>query len=294
MHLTEASKELGSGAQVRPSGAERRGFTIVELLVVVAVVAILVGLLSPALAKAKAQAQGLRCRANLHQLQFAALLYAGDNEDRVVPNWSFLRRSWVFCGDYARDLPDLPGTTNLQWLIAPGYAAFSDYIECPGLYRCPADSTTVLISRRPHRWVRSYGAVFHQRKMADFGRIPSLGGQPVPPVLHRTFDEPHPGYLIGLDGIFGSYQDFLAFPAYRHNGAGAFSFADGHVELHRWVDARTRRKPIESLRYDSSGTARWSSCPQNPDLRWLADRVGVAEEPSLVDPEAVRNFEREL
>ncbi len=54
------------------------GFTLVELLVVIAVIAILAALLLPALAKAKASAQSAACKSNLRQLGIALTIYLGD------------------------------------------------------------------------------------------------------------------------------------------------------------------------------------------------------------------------
>jgi len=61
------------------NSARRRGFTLVELLVVAAVIALLIALLLPALTQSKAAAQRLRCASNLRQLGLAAQMYWDEN-----------------------------------------------------------------------------------------------------------------------------------------------------------------------------------------------------------------------
>src|SRR5438045_6233157 len=61
------------------------GFTLVELLVVIAVIAILAALLLPALAKAKASAQCAACKSNLRQLGIALTMYVGEYQKYPGP-----------------------------------------------------------------------------------------------------------------------------------------------------------------------------------------------------------------
>lgn len=67
-----------------PAG-NRKAFTLVELLVVIAVIALLMSILVPALAAAKAQTRQVVCKSNIRQLVLANLGYAGENDGRFVP-----------------------------------------------------------------------------------------------------------------------------------------------------------------------------------------------------------------
>jgi len=117
--------------------AARHGFTLIELLVVIAIVAVLAALLLPALAMAKARAQGIGCANNIKQLSLAWLLYADENSDLLVNNHGIpetlkRRQNWV---NGVEDWGNSDGNTNLATLtsgkLAPYLAANTAVFKCP-------------------------------------------------------------------------------------------------------------------------------------------------------------------
>jgi prepilin-type N-terminal cleavage/methylation domain-containing protein len=65
----------------------RRGFTLVELLVVIGVIALLIGMLLPVMSKAREKARRVQCLSNLRQIHMALVEYAQANHDQVVLGW---------------------------------------------------------------------------------------------------------------------------------------------------------------------------------------------------------------
>jgi prepilin-type processing-associated H-X9-DG protein len=85
-------------------------------------------------------------------------------------------------------------------------------------------------------------------------------------LLDEREDSVDDAYFAVNMGARGGGARFQNFPAFYHNGACGFSFADGHSEIHRWLDPRTKTpvKPGQPIGYDIPS-------PNNPDIVWLQD-----------------------
>src|SRR5262249_48438322 len=115
----------------------RSGFTLLELLVVVAIIAILASLLLPSLASAKAPGRRAQCLNNQRQLGLTWVIYAGDYAEVLVPNGGRMpgdaekNNHWVLGWFHVYT----PAFTNKAFLIDPKYAAFATYLRSPEVYK---------------------------------------------------------------------------------------------------------------------------------------------------------------
>lgn len=198
----------------------RRGFSLIKLLVVLAILAILMGLLFPVFASAREKVRATTCLSNVGQLARATLLYAGLNDDH------FPQHDWLVQVGLAahRD-----GTSDATVLRCPDYRLPTrpdNSVETGGYARnaclqyvptADTPSEIVLIGEVAH-WEYVYpqstgGGPEHRDLSIDWLEAPD-------DLMARDISEQYGWRLVGPEGEWGSQ---------RHSGHGNYVFVDGHA-----------------------------------------------------------------
>jgi prepilin-type N-terminal cleavage/methylation domain-containing protein len=268
-------------SRTHPESLARKGFTLVELLVVIAIAGFFAITLVPALTASKLDTQKITCLNGKRQLCNAWRLFADDNSGKLVGNYHGApvvggaggAISWVSGWLNWTTSPD---NTNIEFLISDKYALLAPYVKgATNIFKCPADNylSTVQVLRGWKQRVRSVSANIgigegnaaegpwnsfyrHITKLSDF-LYPS-------PAETYVFLDEHPDSM-NEGAFFSPFQtSWVDLPAVYHYGAGAFGFADSHVEIHKWTGSLT------NVRNYYGGFPGITVPPGDPDLHWMS------------------------
>lgn len=258
--------------------SRRRGFTLIELLVVIAIIAILAGLLLPALSKAKGKGQGVVCGSNLRQLSLAWQLYSEDNQNRFVNNHGvdetrISRDNWV---NSVQDWGNNPDNTNTVLITDAKLGSYAGKVV--GIYKCPSDISSA--DNGPRLRTMAMNAL-----VGDPGGLTNMFNPSYRQFFRSSdlvsasdtfvFMDEHPDTIN--DGFFmNRFHEFKwgNLPGSFHNGSANLSFADGHVEPHRWKlsgPTGTIHPPTRG----ALGPTRTVMADPKTDFEWLRDHSSV-------------------
>jgi len=242
----------------------RKGFTLIELLVVIAIIAILMAILMPALKRAREQGQRASCLSNLKQLALAWILYADENDDRVVSSEAggnfksqfgnpWVGLTWASGWASGVQLPEADQIAGIQsGLLWP-------YVKQLGLYKCATGFRGELLT--------------YAMMIASNGR--SVDGSPV---WKKRIRIPQPAERqIFIDEGMSSPDAYSVRyttvewwdqPTCRHGDGTTFSYADGHSDYHKWGGTETVKKGQADVR---SHPGIWGPTTQEgiTDVQWV-------------------------
>jgi prepilin-type N-terminal cleavage/methylation domain-containing protein len=273
----------------------RNGFTLIELAVVLATVALLAAMLLPALAQTRQNSQVIECLANERQLSTAALMFANDNSDSLVPIGSLafqpaslavnpltdpaVARLLQPGGSLAQFCPG--NLQNTMMTVGPYYnnwikaGLLYPYIQNIAVYKCPADLSRCPYGASPtfaRPSCRTYSVNCYvggmqlwngnyklYRKVSDMNR---------PGPSHTwVFIEESPASsddcYFALDPANPNY--WYNSPAVLHGNASVMTYADGHSEVHRWTDGNM----INDKNPQNPPGCNVPADPHSGDLAWL-------------------------
>jgi prepilin-type processing-associated H-X9-DG protein/prepilin-type N-terminal cleavage/methylation domain-containing protein len=215
----------------------RRAFTIVELLVVISIIALLIGLLLPAVSGANAQSKTLQCMSNLRQLYLAAEQYSEasggyypiayyssfNSPLSISVNWDFTVTTNILTGAVT-STPGLlwPGSVSIPVQQCPVYDGPANAIGNPYTgynYNCSyiGGGKAGTLVCRPLKAVQ----IHWPSRCAMFGDGQYYNG------ADKFMRAPYPG----PDDLFFGFSSFSSgTQGFRHRGKTNVAFCDGHAE----------------------------------------------------------------
>ncbi len=253
----------------------RKGFTLIELLVVIAIIAILMAILMPVLNRAREQGKRGACLSNLRQLGLAWILYADENDNKIVNantgrpgenNVPSDEDGWVHWAGYSDQ------TTEARQIDAIKAGALFPFCKSTKLYKCPTGL---------------------RGEMRTYAIVDSMNGWPSGPRIKNRMQIPRPiervvfidegwvtlaswsvpydreswwGSVVTQPGILAADNRHKDPPPVRHGNGTDFSFADGHSEYWKWKDQRT-------VDYGTMIVGANPHQPGNPDLHRVQKAV---------------------
>jgi len=234
--------------------AKHKAFTLIELLVVIAIIAILMAILMPALNRAREQGKRAACLNNLRQLVLAWIMYADENDDKVVHANTGRDDAWV----------RWRGRTATERERIDGLKSGMLYPYCPNvkLYKCPTGIRDEIVTYAIPDAMNGYDGIPGTESLMVYRRAQIRRPNERMVFLDEGRLSPN-SWTIWYDQE--RWWDQITA---RHGDGTNVAFAGGRGEYWKWKDPRTLE--IAEMDYDYwQNTGRHgglATSPGNPDL----------------------------
>ena len=250
---------------------KKKGFTLIELLVVISIIALLLAILMPALAKVKLKAASVVCLTNVKNLSLGWFMYQENSDGWIMgcnmnATLNGTRVGWI--GAPRNE----SGTTLTYWSTSPvtdedeirgiKWGVLWPYVEAPDAFNCPVDKVKSLYdggeklvtyavpyalnsspgsSTTPQ--IRKYGQL--SRPSSRYIFVETAETRNYTLLGHWVFATPE----TTNDSSYGWWGPM----AVNHGDSSTLGFADGHSENHVWRDSYTKER-VEKLIKQGGGT----------------------------------------
>ena len=194
----------------------RQRFTLIELLVVISIIAILAGLLLPALSKARDSAMQADCLNHMKQFAYGTQMYTMDNNKRLCRSNPSRKDGWIFGEKVSED--------SSMYTLYPAQGALYQHIGDEKVYVCDSDTndfnaTYALNSQAGGKKINifkspSYICIFLEDRTNDDGNFATAAWD-------------YENNKLSTEGSNNTC-------GYFHNGKNNFSYLDGHCDSQNW------------------------------------------------------------
>jgi len=225
---------------------KNKGFSIIELIVVIAVIMILISFLLPGLNRSRQLAERTRCMNNHAQLANAWITYSIVNK-QVMPVSHTNNRGWTRRGNSENAIKD---------------GSLFEYVNDLDVYKCPSDDSK-------HRHTYSANGFLNGEESWPFNphvqpfKYISNVVHPDKQLVFAEENDPR-GWNVGSWVIYpkghSRQNRWIDYVGVFHQNGDNVSFLDGHVEFFEYQDSRT-------IKFGEGGWHFFSNHPDNPDLK---------------------------